>query len=89
MSGTIWHFAILQMTHLSIPIFPKIDKGWQMDIIAERNDTRSLVGIVYAWDYCGRNDIYTRTFRNKLINIRNHTRISDSDTRELPIRGSH
>ena len=69
--------------------FKKTGKGWQMDIIAELNNTRNLVGAVYAWDYCGRNDIYTRTFRDKLINIRNHTRISDGDTRELPIRGSH
>ena len=69
--------------------FRRTDKGWQMDMVAEVGNTRNLVGGVYSWDYCGRDDIYTRTFSDKLINIRNHIRIAGGDNRELSIRGSH
>jgi hypothetical protein len=67
----------------------KTDKGWQMDMYAQFHNIQNRVGGVYAWDYCGRNDMYTKTFRDKLVNIRNHIRIADGDNRELPIRDSH
>jgi len=46
------------------------------------------VGGIYSWDYRGKNDIYTRTFRDKLINIRNYIRIKGGDNRPLPTRSS-
>jgi uncharacterized protein len=67
--------------------FHKTDKGWQMDICAEVRNTRNRVGGVYIWDYRGRNDSYTKTFVDKLVNIKNYIRIVDGDNRELPIRG--
>ncbi|MFX0200150.1 MAG: TPM domain-containing protein [Candidatus Hodarchaeota archaeon] len=67
--------------------FKKTDQGWQMDICAEVRNTKNRVGGVYIWDYSGRNDIYTKTFVDKLINIKNYIRIVDGDNRELPIRG--
>jgi len=68
--------------------FKKTDNGWQMDILAEVANTRNRVGGVYTWDYSGHNDIYTKTFVDKLINIKNYIRIVDGDNRELPIRSS-
>jgi len=67
--------------------FKKSDKGWQMDIRAEVLNTRNRVGGIYIWDYRGRDDIYTKTFIDKLVNIKNYVRIADGDNRELPIRG--
>jgi hypothetical protein len=67
--------------------FIKTDKGWQMDICAEVRNTRNRVGGVYIWDYSGRDDIYTKTFVDKLVNIKNYIRIVDGDNRELLIRG--
>ncbi|UCG68549.1 MAG: TPM domain-containing protein [Thermoplasmata archaeon] len=68
--------------------FVKTDNGWKMDIYAEVKNTRNRVGGLYVWDYRGRNDIYTKAFSDKLINIKNYIRIVDGDNRELPIRGS-
>lgn len=67
--------------------FNRTDKGWQMDICAEVSNTRNRVGGVYVWDYSGGDDIYTKTFVDKLVNIKNYIRIVDGDNRELPIRG--
>jgi len=69
--------------------FIKGDKGWQMDIVAEVNKTTNRTGGVYVWDYRVGDDIYTKTFVDKLINIKNYIRIVDGDNRELPIRGSN
>lgn len=68
--------------------FRKTGRGWQMDILAEVDNTRNRVGGVYTWDYRGRSDIYTKTFSDKLINIKNYIRIVDGDNREIPIRSS-
>jgi hypothetical protein len=35
----------------------------------------------------GRDDIYTKTYVDKPVNIKNYIRIVDGDNRELPIRG--
>ena len=67
--------------------FQNTDRGWQMDMCAEVRNTRNRVGGVYLWDYSGTNDIYTRTFVDKLVNIKNYIRIAGGDYRELPIRG--
>ena len=66
--------------------FIKDDRGWQMDIVAEVRNTKDIVGGIYIWDYRGQDDIYTRTFKDKLVNIKNYIRIADGDNRELPIR---
>ena len=82
--------ALLYFTNdpLVCPHFlKKTDRGWQMDILAEVKNTRNRVGGSYVWDYRGRNDIYTKTFMDKLVNIKNYIRIADGDNRELPIRG--
>jgi hypothetical protein len=65
----------------------RTNAGWQMDICAEVKTTRNRVGCIYTWDYAGINDIYTKTFADKLVNIKNYVRIKDGDNRELPIRG--
>jgi hypothetical protein len=67
--------------------FKKSETGWQMDMLAEVKNTRNRVGGVYTWDYRGGGDIYTKTFSDKLVNIKNYIRIADGDNRELPIRG--
>ena len=59
-----------------------------MDIIAEVNNTRNREGGIYTWDHGGGSDIYTKTFMDKLINIKNYVRIIDGDNRELPVIGS-
>ena len=59
-----------------------------MDQHAQFNNTQNRVGGVYAWDYSGRDDVYTKTFKDKLINIKNYIRIRGGDNRQLPIRGS-
>jgi len=82
--------ALLYFTHdpLACPhFFKKTDKGWQIDICAEVRNSRNRVGGVYTWDYRGRNDIYTKNFVDKLVNIKNYIRIIDGDNRQLPVRG--
>ncbi len=82
--------ALLYYTNdpLACPLFfKKSDRGWQMDVVAEVNNSRNRVGGKYAWDYSGSGDIYTRTFIDKLVNINNYIRIADGDNRELPTRG--
>jgi uncharacterized protein len=66
--------------------YVKGDRGWQMDIVAEVNNTHEVVGGVYSWLYTGQKDVYTETFLDKFIMIRNYVRIIDGDNRELPIR---
>jgi len=66
--------------------YRKSGKGWQMDMEAELQNSRNRVGGVYTWDYGGKDDIYTRTFVDKLINVKNYIRIEGGDNRELPIR---
>ena len=66
--------------------FIKGERGWQMDIVAEVRNTKEIVGGIYTWDYKGQNDIYTKTFVDKLVNIKNYIRIMDGDNRELPVR---
>jgi hypothetical protein len=65
----------------------KTNKGWKMDLHARFNNTQNRVGGVYVWDYCGSNDTYTKTFRDKLVNIKNYIRIKGGDNRQLPMRG--
>lgn len=62
--------------------------GWQMDILSELKNSRDRVGCVYTWDYAGINDVYTKAFADKLVNIKNYIRIKDGDNRELPLRNS-
>jgi hypothetical protein len=59
-----------------------------MDIYTEVKNIRNRVGGIYIWDYKGNNDIYTKAFLDKLINIKNYIRLKDGDNRELPIRSS-
>jgi len=66
----------------------KMDEGWQMDMYAQVENIQNRVGGVYAWDYRGRDDVYTKTFKDKLINIKNYIRIAGGDNRALPIRSS-
>lgn len=68
--------------------FIKTPEGWRMDMAAEVNNIRSRVGGIYIWDYRGRNDIYTKNFIDKFVNIKNYIRIVDGDNRELPTRKS-
>ena len=73
---------------LTCPLFfKKSDRGWQMDVVTEVNNSENLAGGKYAWMYSGGGDIYTRTFIDKLVNIDNCIRIADGDNRKLPIRG--
>jgi hypothetical protein len=66
----------------------KTDEGWQMDVHAQFQNIQNRVGGVYAWDYSGRDDVYSTTFRDKLITIKNNIRIRGGDNRELSIRSS-
>ncbi|MGQ0810471.1 MAG: TPM domain-containing protein [Nitrospiraceae bacterium] len=68
--------------------FMKNKNGWQMDIAAEVANISKRVGGVYTWDYKGKDDIYTKTFADKLKRIKGYIRIDDGDNRMLPIRGS-
>ncbi len=68
--------------------YAKTSAGWQMDIMAELRNSRNRVGGVYTWDYAGINDVYTKAFADKLVNIKNYIRIKDGDNRELPLRNS-
>jgi len=68
--------------------FIKSEHGWQMDMRAEVNNIRRRVGGVYAWDYGGQKDIYTRAFKDQLVNIKGYIRLKGCDNRMLPVRGS-
>jgi hypothetical protein len=83
--------ALLYFTNdpfISPHFFIKSDMGWQMDIQSEVRNTRNRVGGIYTWDYRGKDDIYTRAFKDKLINIKNYIRIKGGDNRPLPTRSS-
>ncbi|RPH47742.1 MAG: TPM domain-containing protein [Desulfobacteraceae bacterium] len=83
--------ALLYFTNdplVSPHFFIKSDMGWQMDIQSEVRNTKNRVGGIYVWDYRGKDDIYTRAFQDKLINIKNYIRIKGGDNRPLPTRSS-
>ena len=67
--------------------FTKGKRGWQMDMVSEVALLKNRIGGVFAWDYDGRSDPYTKAFIDKFVNIKGYIRISDGDNRELPIRG--
>jgi hypothetical protein len=68
--------------------FVKSAAGWQMDIVAEIRNSKSISGGIYIWSYLGSKDIYSRTFNDKLVSIKGYRRIRDGDNRELPVRSS-
>lgn len=68
--------------------FRRRDNRWYMDICAEVENTVERVGGVYTWDYSGRDDDYTKTFSDKLVNIQGYVRIAGGDNRKLPTRSS-
>ncbi len=66
----------------------RADGGWQMDIVAEVRNTAQFTGGVYTWTYRGRDDDFSRTFADKLINVLSYVRIDGGDNRPLPLRGN-
>ena len=68
--------------------FIKSADGWQMDIVAETRNSKSISGGIYIWSYLGSKDIYSRTFSDKLVSIKGYRRIRDGDNRELPVRST-
>jgi ankyrin repeat protein/uncharacterized membrane protein YgcG len=83
--------ALLYFTNdpfISPHFFRRRDNRWYMDICAEVENTVERVGGVYTWDYRGRDDDFTRTFSDKLVNLQGYIRIAGGDNRELPTRGS-
>ena len=45
-------------------------------------------GDEYTWSFTGRNDVYTRSFADKMVKIGKVLRIADGDNRKLLVRGS-
>jgi uncharacterized protein len=68
--------------------FRRGPRGWEIDIVSEVHNTTNRTGGIYAWDYRGQNDVYTRAFGDKLINIRGYVRLQDGDNRMLPVRAT-
>ena len=68
--------------------FRKTADGWQMDIATCNRAIKSITGGVYTWNWLGKNDEFSRTFADRLVQIRGYTRVIDADNRMLPIRGS-
>lgn len=56
-----------------------------MDIVAEVRDTRNGAGGIYAWDWRGEGDDFSRVFADTLVTIRGHVRIAGGDNRPLPV----
>ncbi len=67
--------------------FVKGEKGWQLDMYTGVIGAANYSGGVYTWGLNGQDNVYTRTFADKLVNIKGFIRIADGDNRELPIRG--
>jgi len=65
----------------------KREKGWQKDTVGSLDAIVGLSGGEYTWSFTGGNDVYTRTFADKLVTIGKVLRIVDGDNRPLPIRG--
>jgi len=83
--------ALLYFTNdplVSPHFFIKSADGWQMDIMAEIRNSTSVVGGVYIWSYQGRNDIFSKTFKDRLVSIKGYRRIRGGDNRELPVRST-
>jgi hypothetical protein len=67
-------------------LFRRTPDGWQMDIVAEVQNTRNIAGGVFAWDWRGAGDDFSRAFADKLVTIGGYVRIADGDNRQLPTR---
>ncbi len=67
--------------------FVKVEKGSQLDMYTGVIGAANYSGGVYTWGLNGQDNVYTRTFADKLVNIKGFIRIADGDNRELPIRG--
>ncbi len=82
------NLALLYFTDdplVSPHFFVRTDRGWRMDLVAEVANTRNRVGGVYTWDYCGRDDPYSRAFADQMVEIRHYRRLKDGDNRPLPL----
>jgi hypothetical protein len=83
--------AILYCTNspLTSPHFFVKEKGkWRMDIVAEVQNTREIVGGIYTWTYAGKDDLYTQAFADLLTDVQGYIRFKDGDNRALLRRGS-
>ena len=64
----------------------KGENGWQLDMLAAVRNTTNRYGDVFVWDYRGVDDVYTKTFADKLVRIKGYIRIVGGDNRRLPLR---
>jgi uncharacterized membrane protein YgcG len=67
--------------------FVRQNGQWRMDLIAEVRNTHEHVGGPLTWSYTGRDDNYTRKFKDLLFTIKGYTRFRDGDNTMLTIPG--
>lgn len=82
------NLAILYFTNtpfVSPHFFIYSDGHWQMDLVAEVRNTREHVGGIYTWSYSGKQDEYSRTFSDLLMEKQGYWRFNDGDNRQLTV----
>lgn len=77
---------IFTSSPLTDPLFFRRRHGaWEMDVVAEVRNTQNTTGL-YAWQWRGRDDDFTRAFADKLVTLKGYQRLIGGDNRELPTR---
>ena len=62
------------------------DGRWEMDIVAEVQNTQNVVAGVVSWHYRGRDDDFRRAFADRIVIVHGWRRLSQGDNRRLPLR---
>jgi uncharacterized protein len=65
--------------------FRRTEEGWQMDIMAELQNTRNYVGGLYSWGMLPSGDEFARAFADRYIPIGGIWRLAGGDNRAIPI----
>ena len=73
---------------MSPHFFVKDQGKWRIDILAEVQNTREIVGTYYTWAYTGKTDRYSRAFADTLLPWGSMARFRNGDNRPLPTSGT-
>ena len=63
--------------------FRRTSAGWQLDMVAEVQNTRNFAGGPFTWGYLDRGDDFSRAFSDQLVQVGPILRLRGGDNRSL------
>jgi len=68
--------------------FRRSADGWQMDVLAEVQNTREYAGGPFTWGMTHKGTDFADRFADRHVRVSGLTRISGGDNRPMPVRGN-